>query len=607
MKAFFRAILVVVIIAGLAFVVWRNRWPQPTSASGRVWDGYTLYGVDPQSAALIRYEFSSSNLNTVGTVHTSSISRLAGIEGSAYFPGFQNIFGFWTDPSDDLTKLAYINIQTAEAVLIGNNLGRGRITGATAVAPPDAAGYTVYAVQVTEPISFAIDSGKVIPSQSFAAGVTVLGAAISAGGAYDMPVTLKVRVNSAEIAPFGLFTLPVDANVNDGHNPRPYALPSNYPAGSAISIVARSWLLNSGVTGTSNSDWHAHLTVDSLAGSPQVLTLRNGDPVPNIAPFLDQSSIAYYVRDYVDPLTNTIALEDNQAIYLFELGTADLTSSAADFQDLVVLVTLAEDLATLNSQMIAAQGTLSGSVHLNPNNAPNNEFTLIKPDGTVISRDDLLEGAPVTSTGAFYSGQASSVRFKVKGGGTQNGLLVNGQPYPLDNNVAYLFSSAGNPLTVTIRNTNPVNGKAMGQWWIDFVNQPIGSLGDGEDTIRLIRVDHQTGDTTQLMDLSRRYESLASTNGQTFYATSGGEVYRIDLQTHSETLVGTLTNNDLRSMGFAGTTLLGFDITSDRIVSINTSTGQQIETPLSVGARDLGTIVLTPTAKDPLASKAAYD
>ena len=37
-----------------------------------------------------------------------------------------------------------------------------------------------------------------------------------------------------------------------------------------------------------------------------------------------------------------MTMDENQSIYLFELGTTRLTSSAADFQDLVVLVTLGE-------------------------------------------------------------------------------------------------------------------------------------------------------------------------------------------------------------------------------------------------------------------------
>ena len=84
------------------------------------------------------------------------------------------------------------------------------------------------------------------------------------------------------------------------------------------------------------------MTVDgSNAGSPQVMVLRDGDAVPQIPGFLDQVSIEQFVGPYIDTAANRIVRADNQTIFLFELGVTDLKSPAADFQDLVVLVTLA--------------------------------------------------------------------------------------------------------------------------------------------------------------------------------------------------------------------------------------------------------------------------
>ena len=62
--------------------------------------------------------------------------------------------------------------------------------------------------------------------------------------------------------------------------------------------------------------------------------------MPAIEPFQNQSSIETFLQGYIDDATDTVILDDNQAIFLYELGTTDLLSSAADFQDLVVLVTL---------------------------------------------------------------------------------------------------------------------------------------------------------------------------------------------------------------------------------------------------------------------------
>lgn len=79
--------------------------------------------------------------------------------------------------------------------------------------------------------------------------------------------------------------------------------------------------------------------------SPQVKVLRNGDSVPNITPFDNQTSIDQFLRDYIQ--NGKIKLDDNQAIYLFETGAAyDSTkplnqqASTFDMQDNVVLATI---------------------------------------------------------------------------------------------------------------------------------------------------------------------------------------------------------------------------------------------------------------------------
>ena len=120
-----------------------------------------------------------------------------------------------------------------------------------------------------------------------------------------------------------------------------YTLPATYAAGTAVSVVGRSWKkISSSYSGNSNSHWEQELQFDSASGSPNVLVLRDGDAVPAIEPFQNQSSIVSFLQGYIDDATDTVVLADNQAILLFELGTTDLSSSRADFQDLVVLVTL---------------------------------------------------------------------------------------------------------------------------------------------------------------------------------------------------------------------------------------------------------------------------
>jgi len=98
------------------------------------------------------------------------------------------------------------------------------------------------------------------------------------------------------------------------------------------------------MTYTSSTPTYApYMTAKSGDDSQQVIVLRNGSDVPAIDAFQDQTNLAAFVDPYVNVATGKIVLQDNQAIYLFELGTSNLSSSAADFQDLVIMVTLATD------------------------------------------------------------------------------------------------------------------------------------------------------------------------------------------------------------------------------------------------------------------------
>ncbi len=345
-------------------------------------DDYVLFGVDGSSNQLVRFDFAGSTYQSIGVVHFPDQTTLTGIEGMAYVPKNLNLFGFWHDATNDQSRLIYISSQNAEANLVGPDLGPGQVTAATAalqevdesgnLALPVGAGsgptaigagdptpiadiqrHGLFAVQHVEseedePVDFAIDGGKVVPSEDFAAKVTVLGAAITASGTYDVPVTVRLRIGSTYIEPWGDWDLPVNATVNDDDNPREHILPTTYGPGTTISLEARSWIKKKyWYSGNYNSHWKKYLEKDSYDNTPHILVLRDGDDVPDIEPFMNQTEIEDFIRDYVDDVTGMVVLDENQAIYLFELGTTNLSSSAADFQDLVVLVTLAKDPADL--------------------------------------------------------------------------------------------------------------------------------------------------------------------------------------------------------------------------------------------------------------------
>ncbi len=334
-------------------------------------DGHMLFGINRHTGQLLRYHYGDHSADRVGTIGLHHEPTLIGIEASAYVPGNTNLFAFWKDPSDQKTKLIYVNTFDASAAIVGQDLGAGKITGATAVKPQVGADladdqstplsevlqHEIYAVQENGSVLFEINENQVVPSESYAAKVTVLGAAISYGGQYNIPVTVKFRLGDYNEQPFGDFSRPVNANVNDNSNPRNRVFPDVIDPATPISVIAKSWVKkSSSYSGSYNSHWKSYLTIDSSQNHPNVITLRDGDTVPQIEPFLNQSSIVDFLASYVDPHTNTMVLDKNQAIYLFELGTTDLHSAAADFQDLVVLVTLAkepQDLVDPNSAPVA--------------------------------------------------------------------------------------------------------------------------------------------------------------------------------------------------------------------------------------------------------------
>ncbi|MEZ6242021.1 MAG: fibro-slime domain-containing protein [Phycisphaerales bacterium] len=225
-------------------------------------------------------------------------------------------------------------------------LGAGRRVTAPAL---DAQGRAIPPSLMSSAVDdFAIQSGSVLPGEAFCAQVGVLGAAISDGGKYDCPVTMRLRIGSTEFEPFGAFSSPTGANVNDGSwadgtDSLRYVVPGVFDAFTQISAEAESWVkTSSSVSGTSDSHWKVHMHANTWTGSSQVILLRNGDSVPNISGLYSQSSVASYVAPYTNPSTKKIELADNQIIYLFEIGN-DASSPSADFQDLVLLVSLASD------------------------------------------------------------------------------------------------------------------------------------------------------------------------------------------------------------------------------------------------------------------------
>ncbi len=78
--------------------------------------------------------------------------------------------------------------------------------------------------------------------------------------------------------------------------------------------------------------------VSTKTPNVQVRALRNGDSIPSITPFGNQSTIDLFLRKYIQ--SGKIVLPDNQIIYLFEMYGSDPNASYFDLQDNVVLATI---------------------------------------------------------------------------------------------------------------------------------------------------------------------------------------------------------------------------------------------------------------------------
>ena len=174
-------------------------------------------------------------------------------------------------------------------------------------------------------IDFDIVGDTIVPQSTFISSFKVLGAAIQSSG-HDLKVTTRLKVGNETFEPWGDYNLAVTGNVND-NTTHSWNLPATYPAGTPVSISGKSWNID---------DLHTLYEVKSNTNSTCVKILRNGDDVPLIPGLNPQPPVEEFIKDYAKD--GKIVLGENEAIFLFELGTTDLHSTAADFQDLVILL-----------------------------------------------------------------------------------------------------------------------------------------------------------------------------------------------------------------------------------------------------------------------------
>ncbi len=85
-------------------------------------------------------------------------------------------------------------------------------------------------------------------------------------------------------------------------------------------------------------------TIENQENPDNVIGLKNGDTIPEFlqsrSGWLNQTDAVEFLEPYLSSDASSIVLEDNQAIWLFELFESNTNDSLFDQQDLVVLVSI---------------------------------------------------------------------------------------------------------------------------------------------------------------------------------------------------------------------------------------------------------------------------
>lgn len=247
---------------------------------------------------------------------------------------------------------------------------------------------------------------------------------------------------------------------------------------------------------------------------------------------------------------------------------------------------------------IKPPSSISGAANINPNNSAANEFTLTKGNGGTITRDDLAaKDIVLTADGTYYQGDATFVHLKPKGNGNQNGLIIDGVAFQLQNSNTYDFAGQ---MQVRVYNDKVSGGKAMGKWWINVISGTVTVNGTQVLTpSRVTSIDQKTGTVTELMVLSRDYNGLATTNGVVFYATSDKDLYKIDVTALTETKMGTTSHDKIGDLEFVNGALVLSDPATGSVTQVNPANGANLQTPIVVTPTDLTPINFAPTSQDP--------
>lgn len=155
--------------------------------------------------------------------------------------------------------------------------------------------------------------------------------------------TMDIRVLGSEIT-CGVGGPPIGTSaaykLTLGQQSSQSALSTVAPLGfqTNISVAPGTELATDGASTTGGS-CSPNISASSDSNSNRVLTLRNGDSVPDYTPYGNQLPISTITQGYIDT-NQRVSIADNQVIFLFELGSGSPGDASYDFQDIVIIATI---------------------------------------------------------------------------------------------------------------------------------------------------------------------------------------------------------------------------------------------------------------------------
>lgn len=347
-------------------------------------------------------------------------------------------------------------------------------------------------------IPFTIPDGRIIPTEDFRANVTLLGVNITAWDTrsrppiylYDPAIGCALEIGSTTIEPWGALGDAEESNVNINGNPRNYEIPGVLPAGTPITITARYWYHPvDNATKVMSTDWATAETLNTSTTPRKALVLRDGEALPErITLDYNNNCLVHYLEDYVQPTgvwtriggeqveVVTASLQSNQALVLFET-IAFASPIVPDYQDMAMVVNLERAGENSTDLSYVETFTLSGKVNLNPNNSELQQFSMVgivDEADTEIDRDDLAlaenstnEYTSVSGNPALYYCPFKEMTLMMPKGQSSEEIRLGNGTLSLDSGKTYTFISDGTQ-PIAIYNDRVTDGRAMGQWWIDF-------------------------------------------------------------------------------------------------------------------------------------------